>query len=500
MQHLLGVKTNTVGKKFLAKEIPNLKSRAKKTLYFLYSEFYLRANRNPFYQQALNNADYLTTDGRGAMWAQSKILEVSFGSRIYKNLFLKTPGIIRMPAFLVLLCLQLGLNIVSGVWYFLIKKNSSKSQDKLVLGRDYVYDILSFANQNSWKVQIIAGAKPDKKSKLEARLNELYPQIKLNTWTSNPDSSLMKDQAKWYEHTEQDKYCDDLTTDNLLDLFPELTKAKLAIQDFEPDILLVALGGGSGKQEFFVNYLKNDPQVSFRLATGIGAALDHLGTGAEQKKPPEGFQKLGLEWLYRFIFFPYRRKRIVDSILTFWFWFSLQNFVDQTYWRPTVVNIVKDIKGRYLLAQRHRNLIPGDIAWSFIQGGMDHISKSLFRESQKESLKVPSKAYWSEIITNGLRELKEETALDLEDVDYQRQVYVAPRELYSISLRRFLYLGCKYKGQTKYILPITVTNDKGLKHNWENSCVAWFKEGEVASFLAPNKLVEWEMYKQVSTV
>jgi UDP-N-acetyl-D-mannosaminuronic acid transferase (WecB/TagA/CpsF family) len=64
------------------------------------------------------------------------------------------------------------------------------------------------------------------------------------------------------------------------------------VQKFTPDLLLISLGGGSGKQEFFIDNLKQDPKVNFRLATGIGAALDHLGTGAEQKNRLKSFKNL----------------------------------------------------------------------------------------------------------------------------------------------------------------------------------------------------------------
>jgi 8-oxo-dGTP pyrophosphatase MutT (NUDIX family) len=202
--------------------------------------------------------------------------------------------------------------------------------------------------------------------------------------------------------------------------------------------------------------------------------------------------------LYRFIFFPYRRKRIVDSILTFWFWVTLQTFSDKTYWRPTVINIASDDQGRVLLAQRRKDLIPGDIAWAFIQGGMDHISKGFFKRSQNENIKDIGSVFTSEVITNALRELKEETNLDVDDVEFEEKVYVQPSELYSISWLRFFYLGCQFKGQTKYILPIAVKNSKNIRHNWEHTCVAWFRPEEVRHFIPPGKMSEWELYQDIN--
>jgi UDP-N-acetyl-D-mannosaminuronic acid transferase (WecB/TagA/CpsF family) len=224
--HLLGVRHETVGKKHLSQQIPQLPKGAKKSLYFLYSEFYLRANRNPFYLETINNADYLTTDGRGARWAQSKVTSYNFGPDIYQKVFLNSWGIIRIPAFILLFCIQLCANFLHGVYFFLIKKGAADSEDKLVLGRDYVYDLLHFANEQEWKVQIVAGARESKRKTLISKLQELYPHITIDVWSSDPDSDLMRDNVNVFEQVEKGKYCEDLTRENVLDLMPELSKAK----------------------------------------------------------------------------------------------------------------------------------------------------------------------------------------------------------------------------------------------------------------------------------
>lgn len=79
-----------------------------------------------------------------------------------------------------------------------------------------------------------------------------------------------------------------------------------------PDVLLV--GFGQIKQEKWIDYFL--PQLpSVKLAMGVGGAFDVLA--GKIKRAPKLFQKIGLEWLWRFFLEPWRAKRIWRATAVF---------------------------------------------------------------------------------------------------------------------------------------------------------------------------------------
>ncbi len=78
------------------------------------------------------------------------------------------------------------------------------------------------------------------------------------------------------------------------------------IQEKKPDILFVCLG--APKQEEWI--LKHKNELGARVLMGIGGSLDVYAGVAE--RAPVGFQKLGLEWLYRLLKQPSRIGRMMD--------------------------------------------------------------------------------------------------------------------------------------------------------------------------------------------
>lgn len=77
-----------------------------------------------------------------------------------------------------------------------------------------------------------------------------------------------------------------------------------AIRASGADVIFVCLG--APKQELWM--AKNGPQTGARLAVGLGGCLD-VFAGTVQRAP-EGWQKAGLEWLYRLIKEPSRIGRM----------------------------------------------------------------------------------------------------------------------------------------------------------------------------------------------
>lgn len=86
-------------------------------------------------------------------------------------------------------------------------------------------------------------------------------------------------------------------------------KEKAIIEDIKskkPDILFVCLG--APKQEEWI--LAHKHELGAKILMGIGGSLDvYAGV---VNRAPEGFQKLGLEWLYRLLKQPSRIGRMMD--------------------------------------------------------------------------------------------------------------------------------------------------------------------------------------------
>lgn len=77
-----------------------------------------------------------------------------------------------------------------------------------------------------------------------------------------------------------------------------------AIRASGADVVFVCLG--APKQELWM--VRNGPASGARLMVGLGGSLDVFAGAVE--RAPEGFQKLGLEWLYRLMKEPRRIGRM----------------------------------------------------------------------------------------------------------------------------------------------------------------------------------------------
>lgn len=91
------------------------------------------------------------------------------------------------------------------------------------------------------------------------------------------------------------------------------------INSAKPDIIFVAFG--APKQELWISEnIRKIPSV--RLAAGIGGSFDFIS--GKKKRAPVLIQKMGLEWLWRFIIEPKRIWRIYNATIKFT-WQVLRN-------------------------------------------------------------------------------------------------------------------------------------------------------------------------------
>ncbi len=328
MVKLFDVNLPQITKWELKEKIVNLEQNKKHSLYWLYSEFLLRANRNPWYKKVLNESTFAAIDGKGLHWSMYRTMSHNLLPEIYSQRIINAPTVIRVPVFVIFFVLQLIINLFDGFLNISIFNTnfSTKTLNETILGRDFTYEILKICNLKQYKTMIIGGSNEDEEVSKKL-IKQIYPELDLTLWTRKTNTLLMMD--KFQNNTDSNSNI--LTTTNIYQLFPDLIEAKQAIINNKPDIVLVCIGGASGKQEFFIHDIINDDSCSFLLATGLGAAIDHLGGGTKQTLPPQWSQKLGLEWLWRFMDQPYRRLRIIDSILTLYWWTTVHLFTKEIY-------------------------------------------------------------------------------------------------------------------------------------------------------------------------
>jgi exopolysaccharide biosynthesis WecB/TagA/CpsF family protein len=435
----------------------------KHVLYFHYSEFLLRANRNPWYREILNRGNLSAIDGKGLHWAMWTVMRGGILPSLYKSFFVHFPAFLRIPIFLIFFFWQLIVNILFGFFTLVLKYNyTPRTKNQVILGRDFVYDLLKIAEEKRFKTMVIGGSS-ESDEVTKNLINKIFPSLDLTIWSRSYSSLLMRDQVL------PEFVGETLNSENVCQFFPDLWEAKKAIKESRPDLVLVCLGGSSGRQEFFIDNIYQDPEMEFLLATGLGAAIDHLGGGAKQSVAPNWMIKSGLEWLHRVIHQPYRRKRVLDSIVTLWWWTTLQQFTQNTQSRPTVINILSN-KAKEVLLVKRRNILPGDVGWTFVQGGIE----------SKELVEIA-----------GIREITEEVKLEKNKLHAYLPSTFSDKELYSVSFMRFLALGAKYDSSKNYLNFVEYDGDTKPVVNWENMEARWFDHREVMGMLSIEKRKDW---------
>lgn len=86
------------------------------------------------------------------------------------------------------------------------------------------------------------------------------------------------------------------------------------IREFKPDIVFV--GFGAPKQEYWIsNRMNQFPKTSFMA---VGGTLDTFS--GTKPLPPVWMERIGVEWLFRFIAEPQRVTRIVTAVFVFPFY------------------------------------------------------------------------------------------------------------------------------------------------------------------------------------
>ncbi|TSC96294.1 MAG: N-acetylglucosaminyldiphosphoundecaprenol [Parcubacteria group bacterium Athens1014_10] len=166
-----------------------------------------------------------------------------------------------------------GIGLIFASWLYL-------NPLKRVQGSDLTNQILKLAKEKKYKVYFLNWQKGLSKTKeIKKSIKEKYGQIEIEGQGIEKDG--------------------------------ENINLKI-IQEFKPDILLVALG--APWQEKIINkFLFQIPSV--KIAMAVGGTLDFI-TG-KIKRAPLIFRRLGLEWFWRLICQPWRIKKIFTATCKF---------------------------------------------------------------------------------------------------------------------------------------------------------------------------------------
>jgi len=141
-----------------------------------------------------------------------------------------------------------------------------------VAGANVVPEILAMTADKGYRVFFLGG-KPEVAARAVERLQTRYPDIDIAGHYSPPFAPLEK-----MDHKEIGR----------------------RIRDTQPDILFVSFGCPKAEKWISMNYQSLGVPVSM----GVGATIDFLA--GEVKRAPLSMQRLGLEWMFRFLQEPAR--------------------------------------------------------------------------------------------------------------------------------------------------------------------------------------------------
>lgn len=169
-----------------------------------------------------------------------------------------------------------NLKLVDGMPILLLSKLFNKPLKEKVSGADLTPLLFKMAYEKNYKI-FIFGSLPNVSQKVVQLYKKKYGvNYKIDSY-SPPFG---------FESNEE-----------------ELKKSINVINEFKPDILLVALG--SPKGEYFM--FDNLNMIKVPLSIQIGASIDFIAGAV--KRAPVWMQKCSLEWFYRFIKEPKRMFR-----------------------------------------------------------------------------------------------------------------------------------------------------------------------------------------------
>lgn len=160
--------------------------------------------------------------------------------------------------------------IVSG--FKVVFKGETGNLKERIPGVDLSESLAALTASKNWKLMLLGGEK-GVAEKAAGNLKKKFPGLKV------------------------------LGSSGSKEPFSEQNRLVREINDYQPQILLVAFG--HGKQERWVE--ANLDKLKVNVAAGVGGSLDFLS--GKVQRAPKWLQNLGLEWVFRLLRQPWRLKR-----------------------------------------------------------------------------------------------------------------------------------------------------------------------------------------------
>jgi len=236
------------------------------------AEFIMQAQTDANFKEVINQADLALADGVGPIWA-SKYLAIPLT---------KISWLAKIQAFWQLL--------YSGALIFLSPKSIFSVIPERISGSDMVWEISKLANERNLSIFLV-GAAPNVAQTTAQRLKILYPNLKIAGAITGPPQD------------------------------PE-SEVISKIQELKPNFIFLAFP--ASEQVRWID--KYASQIS-GVMMGVGGAFDFIanagainapaGDKSVAKRAPIFMQKRGLEWLYRYLTQPWRKKRIKTAVIDF---------------------------------------------------------------------------------------------------------------------------------------------------------------------------------------
>jgi len=267
---ILGVQIDSLSQNQTLKKVELfLNSQKKHYLITANPEMVLEAWQNTDYLKIINQADLVTADGIGLLWA-AKFLALK-SSNIFHSL-------IQM--------------FVSGISLIVYPDYCREILPERICGVDLMEKISEQASQKNWKIYLLGGKEGIAKTAANA-LKKNYLDINI----------VGAEEGTQFEFPNKLQ----ITNNKLQNIINDINQK-------QPDILFVAFG--APKQEYWIaEFLPKMPSV--KLAMGVGGAFDFIS--GKVRRAPEIYRELGLEWLFRLFCEPWRAIRIFNATIKFIF-------------------------------------------------------------------------------------------------------------------------------------------------------------------------------------
>lgn len=237
------------------------------------SEIIVDSQNDKEFLEVINNADLVTADGAGVLWAASYLKKPLFNFPILKQI-------------------QAIFQAVFSLFFALLFPKTLKRVIKeRVSGSDLIWDICRLASEGGWSVFFLGGGQGVAQQTAE-KIKEKYPNLKVaGTYPGSPKE-----------------------TEKILQM----------VNQSKADILFVAWGAPK-QDKWIAQNIKNFKTV--KVAMGVGGSFDFIvgqtkyydGRVEKVKRAPLFLRKMGLEWFWRFLSQPWRFRRVIKAVPVFIF-------------------------------------------------------------------------------------------------------------------------------------------------------------------------------------